>query len=136
MSDGVWSLDFSRFIAFSQIYRGFIAALSGEYWARHTGTKPAIFFCPHASAGFGNDSTHYPNPRRRQHDRAVTGFWLGSLHDGKRGTGQISQGGASLYAPKLLERQCDRARAFATTPTRRGHRAARTTDTRGRPRNR
>jgi hypothetical protein len=44
---------------------------------------------------------------------------------------------ASLYAPKLLERQCSCARAFATTPTtRRSARAVRTTGTRGSPRNR
>jgi hypothetical protein len=36
--------DFSRFIAFSQTYRGFIAALSGEYWARHTGNTRDLFF--------------------------------------------------------------------------------------------
>jgi hypothetical protein len=99
--------------------------------------KNAIFFCPHAGAGFGNDSTHYPNPCRRHHERAVTGFWLASLHDGKRGTSQISQGDASLHAPKLLERQRGCARAFATTPTtRRSARAVRTTGTRGSPRNR
>jgi hypothetical protein len=105
--------------------------------ARYSQAKPAIFFCPHAGASFGNDSTHYPNLCRRQHDRAVTCFWLASLHDGKRGTGQISQGDASLYAPKLLERQCSCARAFATTPTtRRSARAVRTTGSRGSPRNR
>jgi hypothetical protein len=38
----------------------------------------------------GNDNTHYAYPDRRPHDRAVTGLWLVSLHDGKRGTRQIS----------------------------------------------
>jgi hypothetical protein len=88
------------------------------------------FFCPHAGAGFGNDSTHYPNLCRRHHDRAVTCFWLASLHDGKRGTGQISQGDASLCAPTLLERQCGCARAFATTCTLGSARAGATTQNR------
>ena len=46
-----------------------------------------------------NDNTHYAYRRRRHHDRAVTGLWLISLHDGKRGTRQISQS-ASLLAPQ------------------------------------
>jgi hypothetical protein len=46
-----------------------------------------------------NDDTHYAYPGRRHHDRAVTGLWLDSLHDGKPGTRQISQG-ASLLAPQ------------------------------------
>jgi hypothetical protein len=52
----------------------------------------------------GNDNTHYVYLGRRDHDRAVTGLWLVSLHDGKRGTRQISQG-TSLLAPQrtLLE---------------------------------
>ena len=37
-----------------------------------------------------NDDTHYAYPCRRPHDRAVTGFWLVSLHDEKRGTCQVS----------------------------------------------
>ena len=52
----------------------------------------------------GNDNTHYAYPARRHHDRAVTGLWLVSLHDGKRGTSQIPQV-TSLLAPQrtLLE---------------------------------
>ena len=51
-----------------------------------------------------NDDTHYAYPRHRPHDRAVTGLWLVSLHDGKRGSRQIPQG-TSLLAPQrtLLE---------------------------------
>jgi hypothetical protein len=98
--------------------------------ASYSQAKPALFFCPHAGAGFGNDSTHYPNPCCRHHDRAVTCFWLANLHDGKRGTGQISQGDASLYAPTLLERRCGRARAFATTCTLGSARAGATTQNR------
>jgi hypothetical protein len=76
----------------------------------------------------GTQSTHYPRHCRRHHDLAVTGLWLASLHDGKRGTSQISQGDASLYARTLLERQCGCVGAFEPTPTtRRSARAVRTT---------
>src|SRR5262249_39873107 len=60
--------------------------------------KLPVFICCDAISfdksrnGFGNDNTHYPYPYRRHHDRAVTGGWLASLHDGKRGTCQVSQG--------------------------------------------
>ena len=52
----------------------------------------------------GNDNTLYAYLGRRPHDRVVTGLWLVSLHDGKRGPRQIPQG-TSLLAPKrtLLE---------------------------------
>jgi hypothetical protein len=46
-----------------------------------------------------NDDTHYAYPGRRRHDRAVTRFCLVSLHDGKRGSRQISKG-TSLLAPQ------------------------------------
>jgi len=35
-------------------------------------------------------NTHRPHHRRRHHYRAVTGFWLDSLHDTKRGASEIS----------------------------------------------
>jgi hypothetical protein len=54
------------------------------------------------SNGFANDSTHYSHPCRRHHDRAVTGLWLVSLHDGKRGTPQISQGASLLARQRTL----------------------------------
>ena len=44
-----------------------------------------------------NDNTQYAHLGGHHHDRAVTGLWVVSLHDGKRGTHQISQG-ASLLA--------------------------------------
>jgi hypothetical protein len=59
--------------------------------------RPKVAGASFLQQGYGNDSTHYPHPCRRHHDRAVTGLWLASLHDGKRGTSQISQS-ASLYA--------------------------------------
>jgi hypothetical protein len=51
-----------------------------------------------------NDDPYYAYPGCRHHDRAVTGLWLVNLHDGKRGTSQVSQG-TSLLAPQrtLLE---------------------------------
>jgi hypothetical protein len=74
-----------------------------------------------------NDDTHYPYHGRRHRDRAVTGLWLVNLHDGERGTRQVSQG-TSLLAPQrtLLERQSGvrfshthgSAHAVATTCTR------------------
>jgi hypothetical protein len=36
--------------------------------------------------GYGSDITHYLHSRRHHHNRAVTGSWLASLHDGKRST--------------------------------------------------
>jgi hypothetical protein len=50
----------------------------------------------------GNDNTHYAYHCRRHHDRAVTGLWLVSLHDGKRGTRQISQGASLLARQRTL----------------------------------
>jgi hypothetical protein len=35
-------------------------------------------------------------------DRAVTGLWFVSLHDGKRGTRQISQGASLLARQRTL----------------------------------
>jgi hypothetical protein len=59
--------------------------------------RPKVAGASFLQQGYGNDSTHYPHPCRRHHNRTVTGLWLASLHDGKRGTSQISQS-ASLYA--------------------------------------
>ncbi|MGC2071017.1 MAG: hypothetical protein WA694_06855, partial [Pseudolabrys sp.] len=39
---------------------------------------------------------------RRRHDGAVTGLWLASLHDAKRGPRQISQGASLLARPRTL----------------------------------
>ena len=60
-----------------------------------------------------NDNTHYA-PCRRHHDRAVTSLWLVSLHDGKRGTRQVSQGASCLGRHQSLLDIRDSARAFAT----------------------
>jgi hypothetical protein len=81
---------------------------------------------------YGHDSTHHPHPCRRHHDRAVTGLWLASLHDGKRGTCQVSQGASYLarHEPLLDVRGC--ARAFTTNRTRGRAGAFPTTLTRGR----
>ena len=46
-----------------------------------------------------NVNTHYAYFGHRPHDRAVTCLCLLSLHDGKRGSRQISQG-TSLLAPQ------------------------------------
>jgi hypothetical protein len=77
---------------------------------------------------YGNDSTRYPHPCRRDHDRIVTGVWLASLHDGRRGACQVSQGTSYLarHQPLLDVRGSARAtpttgrsaRAFATARTR------------------
>jgi hypothetical protein len=61
-----------------------------------------------------NDNTHYAYPCRRHHDRSVTGLWLVSLHDGKRGTRQVSQGASCLGRHQSLLDIRDSARAFAT----------------------
>jgi hypothetical protein len=90
--------------------------------------RPKVAGASFLQQGYGNDSTHYPHPCRRHHDRAVTGLWLASLHDGKRGTSQISQS-ASLFAATPTTRRS--ARAFATTRTRGRARAFATTRTRG-----
>ena len=50
----------------------------------------------------GNDNTHYAYPGRRLHDRVVTGLWLVGLHDGKRGTRQVSQGASLLARQRTL----------------------------------
>src|SRR5262249_16167758 len=79
--------------------------------------------------GYDSDSTHYLHSCRRHHNRAVTGLWLASLHDGKRGTCQISQVASYLgrHQPLLEIRDstrafatltCGRARAFPATRTR------------------
>ncbi len=93
-------------------------------------------------SGFGNDNTHYPYPCRRRHDRAVTGLWLASLHDGKRGTRQVSQGASYLarHQPLLDIRDsacafatlaCGSARAYATTRNRGSAYVSLTTRNRG-----
>ncbi len=66
----------------------------------------------------GSDNSHYSYSCRRHHDRAVTGLWLACLHDGQRGTRQVSQS-ASLLARQqtLLDSTRGSARAFATTCT-------------------
>jgi len=61
-----------------------------------------------------NDDTHYAYPGRRPHDRAVTGLWLASLHDGKRGTRQVSQTASCLGRHQSLLDIRDSARAFGT----------------------
>jgi hypothetical protein len=55
--------------------------------------------------GFRNDNAHYASFCGLHHDRVVTGLWLTSLHDDKRGTSQISEGEAFLLARQgtLLE---------------------------------
>ncbi len=74
--------------------------------------KPVIFF-PRSKGlvsyrwlgvevGFGHDNTHDPYLCRRHHDRAVSGLWLASLHDGKRGTRQISQGASFVARQRAL----------------------------------
>src|SRR5215472_3903198 len=64
--------------------------------------------------GYDSDSTHYLHSCRRHHNRAVTGLWLASLHDGKRGTCQISQVASYLGRHQPLLEIRDSARAFAT----------------------
>ncbi len=66
----------------------------------------------------GSDNSHYSYSCRRHPDRAVTGLWLASLHDGQRGTRQVSQS-ASLLARQqtLLDSTRGSAGAFATTCT-------------------
>jgi len=49
-----------------------------------------------------NDNTHYAHLGGHHHDRAVTGLWVVSLHDGKRGTHQISQGASLLASQRTL----------------------------------
>src|SRR5215470_17369358 len=64
--------------------------------------------------GLGRDSTHYLHSCRRHHNRAVTGLWLASLHDGKRGTCQVSQAACCLGRHQPLLDIRNSARAFAT----------------------
>ena len=66
--------------------------------------------------GFGNDSTHYPYPCRRHHDRPVTGLWVARLHDAKRGTSQISQGASFLCARQRTLLDCQCGIRFSLTP--------------------
>jgi len=61
-----------------------------------------------------NDNTHYAYPCRRHRDRTVTSLWLVNLHDGKRGTCQVSQGASCLGRHQSLLDIRDSARAFAT----------------------
>jgi len=56
-------------------------------------------FAPNKGIVGGNDDTHYACPCPHHHDRAVTRLWFVSLHDGKRGARQISQG-TPLLAPQ------------------------------------
>ncbi len=78
--------------------------VAGASFLQHSKRETGVLIGTKGLSGFGNDSTHYPHACRRHHDRAVTGLWLASLHDGKRGTSQISHG-ASLYVRQraLLE---------------------------------
>jgi hypothetical protein len=101
------------------------------------------FFARMRGLPLGNDSTNYPYPYRRHHDRAVTGLWLASLHDGKRGTCQVSQGASCLGRHQALLdirggtrafatlTSCGSARAFATTRNRGSACAFPTTRNRG-----
>jgi hypothetical protein len=60
-------------------------------------------FVPNKGIVGGNDDTHYACacacPCPHHHDRAVTRLRFVSLHDGKRGARQISQG-TPLLAPR------------------------------------
>jgi hypothetical protein len=58
-----------------------------------------LAFAPNEGIGGGHDNTLYACPCPHHHDRAVTRLWFVSLHDGKRGARQISQG-APLLAPQ------------------------------------
>jgi len=75
-------------------------------------------FCSQDGAGFGNGSTLYRSLRPRLHDRAFTRYWLASLHDGKRGTRQVSQGAPYLGRHQPLLDVRGSVRAFTTTRTR------------------
>jgi hypothetical protein len=61
-----------------------------------------LAFAPNKGIVGGNDDSHYACPCRRHHHRAVTGLWLVSLHDGKRGTCQISHGTSLLARQRTL----------------------------------
>ena len=61
-----------------------------------------------------NDDTRYAYSGRRHHDRAVTGLWLVSLHDEKRGTCQIPQGASCLGRHQSLLDIRNSARPCAT----------------------
>ncbi len=87
------------------------------------------------------DSTHYLHSCCRHHNRTVTGIWLASLHDGKRGTCQVSQAASCLdrHQPLLDIRNrafatatCGRAGASPTTRTRSSAAPYPTTRTQGR----
>jgi hypothetical protein len=76
----------------------------------------------------GTQSTHHPHHRSRYHDRAVIWLWLASLHDGKRGTCQVSQAASCLgrHQPLLDIRRSARTSATLTCgsaafPTSRTH---------------
>jgi hypothetical protein len=59
--------------------------------------------------------THYLHSCRRHHTRAVTGLWLASLHDRKRGTCEVSQSASYLARHEPLLDVRGSARAFTTT---------------------
>jgi hypothetical protein len=108
-----------------------------------TGKTGDLVFARRRGLALANDSTHYLHSCRRHHNRAVTGLWLTSLHDGKRGTCQVSQGASCLgrHQPLLDIRNgtrafatltsCGSARAFATTRKRGSACAFPTTRNRG-----
>ena len=64
--------------------------------------------------GYDSDSTHYLHSCRRHHNRAITGLWLASLHDGKRGACQVSQATSCLGRHQPLLDIRNSARTFAT----------------------
>jgi hypothetical protein len=61
-----------------------------------------LAFAPNKGIVVGNDNTHHAYLCRRHHDLAITGLWLVSLHDGKRGTCQISHGTSLLARQRTL----------------------------------
>jgi hypothetical protein len=78
--------------------------------------------------GYDSDSADYLHSCHRHHNRPVTGLWFASLHDGKRGTCQVSQAASCLgrYQPLLDIRNsartfaaltCGSAGAFPSTRT-------------------
>jgi hypothetical protein len=82
--------------------------------------------------GYDSDNTHYLHTCRRHHNRAVTGLWLAGLHDGKRGTCQVSQGAPYLVGGQPLLDVRGGVRASTTTRTRGRAGAFLRTRTRGR----
>ena len=111
-------------VIYARVYKASsMSLLAGRYFEtcgelRQLGSFAGAFLLSVAHVlkrdGYDSDSTHYLHSCRRHHNRAITGLWLASLHDRKRGACQVSQAASCLGRHQPLLDIRNSARAFAT----------------------